>query len=162
LELAMLRLLGSWCGTKARSGAAAPPDFRSIRDLLERYHRAVNFRDWDALGALFTDDAVWEARAPAPLRFVGRAAIVKGLLQWSIGRHALLVGSDAGLRIDASRHGRARAKSTLLQLGRANGTSSELCAVVVLSSELVKQGGVWRFERCSIDLARQGGAAPAP
>jgi ketosteroid isomerase-like protein len=156
----MLRLLGSWRGTEARSGAVVPHDLRAIRDLLERYHRAINFRDWDALGGLFTDDAVWEARAPAQLRFAGRAAIVKGLLQWSVGRHALLVGSDSGLRIDGFGHGRARAESTLLQFGEASGTSAGLRAVAKLSSELVKQGGVWRFKRCSIELNRQGKEPP--
>lgn len=158
----MLRLLGSWSGTKTRSSAATPPDYRGIRELLERYHCAINLRDWDALGALFTDDAVWEARAPARLRFVGRAAIVKGLLQWSVGRHALLVGSDSGLRIDASRDGRARTESTLLQFGQASGANTGLRAVEMLSSELVKQGGVWRFARCSIDLDRRGEALPLP
>ena len=42
-------------------------------------------------------------------------------------------------------------ESTLLQFGEASGTSAGLRAVAMLSSELVKQRGVWRFERCSID-----------
>ena len=158
----MLKLLGSRCGAKARPGGASLADQRAIRDLVDRYQRAINLRDWDALGALFTDDAVWEADAPIRLRFVGRDAIVKGLLQWSVGGHALLVGSDSGLRIDASGHGRARAESTLLQFGEASGTSAGLRAVATLSSELVKRGGVWCFERCSIDLGEHGEAPPLP
>jgi hypothetical protein len=154
LDFTMLRLFDMFCGTKARSAAIAPADRRAIRALVERYHQAINFRDWDALGALFTADAVWEARAPLRLRFVGRAAIVKGLLQWTIGRRALLVESGAGLRIDTLANGRARAESTLLQFGEASGRSAGLRAVAVHSTELVRQGGVWRFKRCSIDLDR--------
>lgn len=157
----MLRLFDMFCGTKARSAAVAPADRRAIRRLVERYRQAINFRDWDALGALFTADAVWEARAPVRMRFVGRAAIVKGVLQWTIGRRALLVEGGPGLRIDALGDGRARARSTLLQLGRASGVSAGLRAVVPHSIELVKQGGAWRFARCRIDPDVHG-EAPLP
>ena len=162
MDFTVLRLFDMFCGAKARSAAVAPADRHAIRRLVEHYHQAINFRDWDALGALFTADAVWESRTPVRMRFVGRAAIVKGLLQWSVGTHALLVESDSGLRIDASRDGKARARSTLLQFGQAGGTSTGLRAVAMLTSELVKQGGEWRFTRCSINLERPGRAPPLP
>lgn len=157
----MCRLLGGWRGAKARPRAAVPADVRAIRDLLDRYHRAINFRDWDALGALFAEDAVWEARAPLRMRFVGRAAIVRGLLQWSVGGRALLVQGASEPRIDALGDGRARARSTLLQLGEASRESAGLRAVAVLSSDLVRQGGAWRFKRCRIELDDPG-EAPRP
>lgn len=152
MDLTLCRLLGSWRGARGSSRATVPAEARAIRDLLDRYHRAINFRDWDALGALFTDDAVWEARAPARMRFVGRAAIVKGLLQWTVGGRALLVQGASGPRIEALGDGRARARVTLLQLGEAGGRSAGLRGVGLHSSELVRQGGAWRFARCRVDL----------
>ena len=161
----MFRLFGKLCGTKARPGAAECADHRAIRDLREHYRQAINFGDWDAFGVLFTADAVLEARAPVRMRFVGRAAIVKGLLQWTVGRRTLLVESASGLRIDTLEDGRARVMSTLPGVGNGSGTGAGLRGVAIHSGELLRQGGVWRFERCSIDLDGAPllkGAAPTP
>ncbi len=49
-----------------------------IQELIHRYHDAINHRDFTALEALFTEDAVWEVSAFS-LRYEGRANIVAGL-----------------------------------------------------------------------------------
>jgi ketosteroid isomerase-like protein len=65
-------------------------DRATIVDTVIAYATAVDTRDWAKLGALFTDDAVWEHTASG-LRYVGPDAIVAGI--------------SAGVaRLDATQH----------------------------------------------------------
>ena len=49
-------------------------DRLAIQDVLASYYRAIDRRDWDALAAVYADDAVF--RSPPRLEQHGRAAII--------------------------------------------------------------------------------------
>jgi uncharacterized protein (TIGR02246 family) len=57
------------------------------RDTIQRFHDALNRRDLEALGELFTDDCVFEATSPAPdgTRHVGREAVLQACRDFFAG-----------------------------------------------------------------------------
>ncbi|HYK71317.1 MAG TPA: nuclear transport factor 2 family protein [Streptosporangiaceae bacterium] len=62
----------------ARQGEAMAMDDEA-REVIQRFHDALNRRDLDALGDLITDDCVFDATSPAPdgTRHVGRQAVLE-------------------------------------------------------------------------------------
>ena len=76
----------------------------AIFDLVARFDDAVNRRDADEFGALWTEDAIWEVEAPRPMRAVGRVTIVETWRRMVAATSWLFRGSFAGvLRIDGER-----------------------------------------------------------
>jgi hypothetical protein len=138
----------------------APLDATAIRELLDTYHGAINFRDWQALDRVFTDDAVWHALAPLDLRFEGRATVLEGLKK-SVGRQELLVQGSSGILVDLVADGVARVRSTLSEFGKETGTGKGWRAIAVYTDRVVKQGATWRFQQRSLQLRYQGDS-PAP
>jgi len=57
------------------------------RDVIQRFHDALNQRDLEALSHLFTDDCVFEATSPAPdgTRHVGRQAVLRACQDFFAG-----------------------------------------------------------------------------
>jgi SnoaL-like protein len=132
----------------------------AIRELLDTYHGAINFRDWIALESVFTEDASWEALSPIDLRFEGRHAILEGLKQ-SVGRQELLVQSSSGVLIDFAEDGSASVRSTLSEFGKEKGTGKGWRAMAEYFDRVVRREGLWRFQRRTLRLRYQGDS-PAP
>jgi ketosteroid isomerase-like protein len=57
---------------------------QSTRTTVDRFNEAFNRHDADTLGALLTDDTVFEDTSPAPdgRRVVGKAAVVQFWREW--------------------------------------------------------------------------------
>jgi ketosteroid isomerase-like protein len=53
-------------------------DYEEIQNLVARYADAVTRRDFEALAAIFTPDAVWDVTGGTQLRFEG-AELVPGI-----------------------------------------------------------------------------------
>jgi len=72
-----------------------------VRELLDRYHAGINTRDFDLLGTLFADDAIWEVGPEPAIHVRGRDAIV-GKLHETVGRQDLLVQANFAVTIESS------------------------------------------------------------
>lgn len=61
-----------------------PAPAQTTRMVIDRFNEAFNRHDADALGALLTDDTVFEDTSPPPdgLRIEGKAAVVKFWRDW--------------------------------------------------------------------------------
>jgi ketosteroid isomerase-like protein len=61
-----------------------PASSQATRMVIDRFNEAFNRHDADALGALMTDDTVFEDTSPPPdgLRVAGKAAVVKFWRDW--------------------------------------------------------------------------------
>jgi hypothetical protein len=127
----------------------------AVRDLIDRYHAAINRREWGLLSDLFAADAVWEALSPIDLRFEGHDAVISGL-KASVGRQEVLVQSSSGLVIDLNGPDSATVQSTLIEFGRENG--SGWSAVGFYADNVVLQGGSWRFVRRTLRVRYMGNA----
>lgn len=128
-----------------------------IRELIERYHAAVNRQDWDLLAAVFAEDARWEALQPVNLLFEGRTAVLEGL-QASVLRQELLVQSCAGVVIDLISDSTAYVQSTLIEFGREPGNVAPWMAVGFYDDEARKEGSTWRFVRRTLSVRYLGNA----
>ncbi|MEV7006464.1 nuclear transport factor 2 family protein [Streptosporangium sp. NPDC051022] len=51
-------------------------DRAAVLDVVNAYAMALDTRDWEALGELFTEDALWEYRGAAVYTLSGRDAVV--------------------------------------------------------------------------------------
>jgi hypothetical protein len=120
-----------------------------IRELLDRYHAAVNHLDFPLLTTLFAVDAVWEAAPPVGLRFQGREAVLAGL-RTSMARQELLVQSNSGVVIEMTGPDEASVRSTLIEFGREVGTGAGWRAIAFYYDRVVREDGVWRFRQRSL------------
>jgi uncharacterized protein (TIGR02246 family) len=125
-------------------------DHVAVRHLVDRYTDALNWRDWDILGSLFTKDAVWVVTTPTgdiQEKREGRHGIATGI-------QALVEGSGSGdvvqmnhatvVHVDGER---ATARSTMESVYfLPDGARMQLFAMY--DDTLVReQDGEWRFER---------------
>lgn len=122
-----------------------------IRELIDRYHAAINLQDWPLLGEVFAQDAVWEARSPFNMRFEGREAIVKGLIA-SVARQEMLVQSSSGVAIEVQSNDFANIRSTLIEFGREADGGRGWSAVAFYFDKVRRDSGVWRFAERSLHL----------
>jgi uncharacterized protein (TIGR02246 family) len=124
-------------------------DHVAVRHVVDRYTDALNWRDWDILEGLFTEDAVWvvtTSTGEVQERREGRHGVatgIRGLVEDSAGdvvqmNHATVVHVTGD---------RARARSTMESTyWTPDGTRTLLFAMY--DDELVReQDGEWRFER---------------
>ncbi|MGH6613712.1 nuclear transport factor 2 family protein [Sphingomonas sp.] len=139
----------------------------AIRELIDRYHAAINHRDWTMLATLFAPDAIWQALAPIDLRFDGHGAVLAGL-RASVLRQELLVQASSGLIIDLDDADTASVQSTLIEFGRESGTGTGWSAIAFYSDTVRRLGDDWRFARRTLrvrymgELAVTGRVADAP
>lgn len=115
-----------------------------IRELVDRYHAAINTHDWDLLRSVFSEDAIWEAMHPVNLRFDGCAAILDGLRK-SVLRQELLVQSCAGVVIEMTSDVTAEVNSTLVEFGLEASGGKRWTAVAFYSDQVRKEFDTWRF-----------------
>lgn len=142
------------------NGRTLAAEATAIRELLDTYHGAINFRDWAVLGRLFTEDAVWEALPPISLRFEGRPNVLDGL-RHSVERQEFLVQSSSGVLIDFIDDRTADVRSTLSEFGKEKASGNGWRAVAVYLDRVIKESGTWRFQRRTLKLRYQGNS-PAP
>lgn len=131
----------------------------AIQQLHARYGQLVDDRRFDDLGALFCDDAVWEA---PPLRFEGGAAIVAGFEQIEPPEPGMVKhltfnpviegdgeqeGDELGVWADA-----------IALLVSGPGEPSPVVAAGRYHDVVCKQAGRWRFAHRVFVYSRQ----PAP
>jgi uncharacterized protein (TIGR02246 family) len=120
-------------------------DHLAIRDVVARFHDAVNHRDWTVLDAIFTEDAVWEVLPPFALRLEGLAAIKTGILA-SVGRTRVLVQTVSTTIVHVEDPDHAVARSTMTEIGRFE-DGAGMYVAGTYSDHLVKKDGGWRFAR---------------
>jgi uncharacterized protein (TIGR02246 family) len=119
-------------------------DRLDIRELVERWSDGTNNRDWPALEALFTDDAVWEVGAPLDFTVRGGRQIVAELREKM--RPSQYVVQTPHAIIVQVQGDTATARSTIHEVCRfADGTGLEMTGTYF--DELVRTTGGWRFRR---------------
>jgi uncharacterized protein (TIGR02246 family) len=135
-------------------------DRLAIRDLIERFHDAINHHEWSKLDPLFAEDAVWEALPPIDWRFEGRPAIKAGLTAnlTKVDMYFQIISATA---IDVLGPDRAAARSTLSEMLRFKETGVAMQVVGSYTDQLVKRDGKWLFLRRSFRL-RFEDEVPAP
>ncbi|NRD43550.1 nuclear transport factor 2 family protein [Corallococcus exiguus] len=135
-------------------------DTSEIRETIERFHDAVNQRNPQAIGGLFTADGVWEVAPPFEHRFIGPEAIAAGLAG-TIGRTVVLVQTCAPIVIERIDARYAKARTSMQEWGRFEDGSSMRVAGTYFD-ELVNTGdGRWRFtHRCFV--AHYADTEPVP
>lgn len=136
---------------------SALEDRLQIRELVERFHDAVNHRDFAVLGSLFTDDGVWEVAPPFASRFEGPAAITAGITE-SVSRLEVLVQTCSPIAIDLVDASTATARTSMQELGRFEDGSTMRVAGTYFDS-FRNVGGEWRFSR-RVFRARYADAPP--
>ena len=128
------------------AGELSVADRLAIRELIDRYNDAVNHRNWKELRELFAHDAVWEVAPPIGLHFQGSQQIADGI-EWSLGRHEVLVQSSSAIVIEVQSPEQATARSTLVEFGPPKETGVGLHAAGTYYDELARENGTWRFKR---------------
>lgn len=122
----------------------------AIRDVLDRYTNAVNQRDWPALAALFTADAVWDAGGPdlgpRGFRFEGGEHCVRGIEALVSGTE-LCVQTNHAVVIDV-RDAAATATSTIQEFVRVTDAPGLVTSLGTYYDLLrLEDDAKWRFER---------------
>ncbi|APR82241.1 Hypothetical protein A7982_07590 [Minicystis rosea] len=120
-------------------------DHVAIREIVARFHDAVNHRELAGIGDLFTEDAVWEVLSPYDFRLEGRAAIATGIPA-SVGRTEVLEQTVSTTIVHVESPERAVARSTLSEVGRFP-DGRGMFVTGTYFDHLVKRDGVWRFAR---------------
>jgi ketosteroid isomerase-like protein len=123
----------------ANSDAA---DRFAIRELIEAYSDALNLRDFTALAKLFMADAVWQVDAPFNLRFEG-AEIARNIAGM-VANFPFLMQMTHGIVVEIMGD-RAKARSTVHEVGQAADGASGLDSVGIYYDELVRTPDGWRF-----------------
>ena len=127
-------------------------DILAIQQLHARYGQLIDDRRFEPLGALFCDDAMWEA---GPLRFEGRAAIIAGFEQIEPPQPQMVkhLTFTPVLEGDGD-HARSWADAIALQVG-APGEESAVVAVGRYHDVLRREAGQWRFAHRVFVYAQQ-------
>lgn len=126
-----------------------------IRELIDRYHCAINRKDWVLLADVFAEDAAWRALEPVNLAFDGRPAILEGL-RASVLRQQLLVQNCAGVVITRTDEHTASVQSTLMEFGRENGAERGWAAVGFYDDLVRLDGDTWRFVERTLTVRYMG------
>jgi hypothetical protein len=115
-----------------------------VQNHLNRYTCAVNRRDWQELGAVFSERGVWECAGPPDLKFDGREAIVGGLRR-SITNAKMLVqlNSPACIQIEGQH---VSARSTMHEVADFPSQGSRCEVFGMYEDSLTNKNGVWLFE----------------
>jgi uncharacterized protein (TIGR02246 family) len=124
-------------------------DHVAVRHVVDRYSDALNWRDWDVLEGLFTEDAVWVVTAPTgevQEQLEGRHGVatgIRGLVENPRGEvvqmnHATVVHVTGD---------RATARSTMESTYWFPDGTRKLLFAMYDDNLVREQDGEWRFER---------------
>ncbi|NBD12360.1 nuclear transport factor 2 family protein [Corallococcus silvisoli] len=114
-----------------------------VREVIERFHDAVNHRDFAVIEALFASEGVWEVAPPFEHRIEGATNIAAGVAE-SVGKLEFLVQTCSPIVVDLTDATHASARTSMQELGRFKGGGSMRVAGTYFDT-LRKDGGVWRF-----------------
>ncbi len=127
-------------------------DYAAIQQLHARYGQFIDDRRFADIGALFCEDAVWEA---GPLRFAGRAGIIAGFEQIEPPEPQMVKHLTFNPVIEGEGDEvRAWADAVALTVAGAD-DPIPVVATGRYYDVLRKQGGQWRFARRVFVYARQ-------
>jgi len=133
-------------------------DRYAIRELVEGWSDGANHRDWAALEALFTDDAVWDVGAPLSFQAQGARPIV-ALLREKMEVAEFVVQTPHAPRIWLNGHS-ARARTTIHEICRfRDGAGLEMRGTYY--DELLRLAQGWRFRRRVFRVTCFNAVAPA-
>lgn len=126
-----------------------------IEDLVNRYSLAYDTADLDAMGRIFSDDAVFRMRLPAadPVEFNGKTAIME-LMAGALGsqsdqrRHI-----NSNLIVHPNEGDEIRTTHYLTLVGTADGEIT-LITAGVYRLRIVEQGGELRLRELDLELDR--------
>lgn len=115
-----------------------------IRDLIERFHDAVNHRDYGVFAGLFAEDAVWEVAPPFELRYEGKAAITEGVTG-SVEKLEFLIQSCSAIAIRIEDGTNASARTSMQEFGRFRDGNSMRVAGTYFDRFRKDEQGRWHF-----------------
>jgi hypothetical protein len=117
-------------------------DYEEIQNLVARYADAVTRRDFDALAAVFSPDAVWDVTGGTMLRFEGADLVpgIRGVVEKS--NFLAQVHSPAIVEIDGDR---ASSRVTALEVGEIQAYGLRFEQFGVYEDSLRKIDGRWLF-----------------
>ncbi|MFT4267129.1 MAG: nuclear transport factor 2 family protein [Xenophilus sp.] len=133
-------------------------DRLQIRELIERFHDAVNHGEPERLGLLFAPDAIWEVAPPFQHRFEGPENIVAGISE-TVGKLDFLFQTCSPIVIDLQGNV-ATARTSMQEFGRFKDGGAMRVAGTYFDA-FQKKAGVWRFTRRTF-RARYADDAPLP
>jgi uncharacterized protein (TIGR02246 family) len=123
--------------------AASVEDRLALRELADRYARAVDRRDWALAGALFTEDCV--LLGPG-YELVGRGAILTGLRQ--IDRYRATQHSVHNQLVEvAGDRATGETYCTAHHLYERDGRTRKLSWGIRYQDRCARESGAWRYER---------------
>src|ERR1700704_6361674 len=124
-------------------------DHVAVRHVVDRYTDALNWRDWDVLESLFTEDAAWVVTTPTgevQEQREGRRGIAVGIRN--------LVENSAGDVVQMNHAttiyvtgGRATARSTMESTYWMPDGGRKMLFAMYEDDLVREQDGEWRFER---------------
>jgi hypothetical protein len=120
-------------------------DRLAIQDVIVRYSDAATRGDFDAFGALWTEDAVWEVGPPIDTRVVGVQAILDDVTA-SLSAEDFFAQMTHGSVVTLLDDAHASATTTIHALARRDG-HHQVTNLGVYYDDLVKVDGVWKFAR---------------
>jgi hypothetical protein len=118
-------------------------DYEEIQNLVARYADAVTRRDFDALAAVFTPDAVWDVTGGTKLRFEGAELVpgIRGVVEKS--NFLAQVHSPAIVEVDGDR---ANTRVTALEVGEIQAYGLRFEQFGIYEDDLRKVDGRWLFQ----------------
>lgn len=117
-------------------------DRLAIRELVERYTDALNVRDFEAMAALFTPDAIWSVGAPYNLRFEGEAIATS--IAGMITDYPFFLQLTHSIVIDLDGDA-ASARTTVREVAKPADPASGLNAFGIYHDALTRSPAGWRF-----------------
>ena len=132
-------------------------DRLAIRELADRYTLAVTRRDWDAMAAVFHEDARWITSVGH--NFVGRPAIRAGISE-VVGAMEFLIQMQHAITIDDLTADSAVTRCILNEFGRAPGGQMGVNVMGVYTDKVTKVDGRWGFAERFFQAHYLDGAAP--
>lgn len=117
-------------------------DYEEIQNLVARYADAVTRRDFDALAAVFTPDAVWDVSGGTKLRYEGAELVpgIRGIVEMS--NFLAQVHSPAIVEINGDR---ASTRVTALEVGEMQAYGLRFEQFGFYEDSLRKIEGRWLF-----------------
>jgi len=140
-------------------------DRLAIREVIELYSDATTRRDWETVGAVFAEDAVWSIAPPTDIVLHGRPAIAKGVAEM-VEAFEVFVQMTHSIVIEMNGD-RASARTIVNGFGRLRDGSRGAFALGTYIDTLVRSGDGWlfqsrHFEPLFIDNTAPAGTAYGP
>jgi ketosteroid isomerase-like protein len=125
-----------------------------IQEVIVRYGDSVNRRDWAALAAVFTPDAIWEIDGTPRVRYEGAEVVpgIQGLVDAMTYLFHVFAPSLIEIDGDAATARTALQETGEADAGRYTEQKSRIVAYVIYNDTFRKVSGKWLMarRRCQI------------